>query len=455
MYRYKILITDDDRLLQESLEDILSEKFETVIAPTGERAVQYLKKHPADLVLLDIKLPGIDGIETLRQIRASGIEVAVIMMTAYEDVKSVVTAMKMGAFDYLVKPLDIEELDVIIDKALENLKLKRELEELREQKYREFNLDNIIGRSDGMKAALKMAGIVAGSFDTTVLLEGETGTGKEVIAKVIHYGSDRCNMPFVGINCGAIARDLVESELFGYEQGTFTGGLREGKKGKCEMADGGTLFLDEISELAPPAQVKLLRFLEEKEFYRVGGTEKIKVDVRIIAATNRPLAECIEEKTFREDLFYRLNVAKIKLPPLRQRRDDIMPLIGLFLEKFNAKFGKKFQGVAPEAEEIFLNYHWGGNVRELQNAVERIVLMENENLILPGHLWFLQSAPPELRPGSERVQPIGEGVDLSVINRNFVVQAMQESGGNKTKAARLLGITRAMLLYRLRKYGLR
>lgn len=289
--KYKVLIIDDDRLLQESLSDVLGESYETAVAGSGEAGVKFLKKSHFDLVLLDIRLPGMDGIETLTAIKKSNPEMTVIMMTAYEDVKSVIRAMKLGAFDYLIKPLDIDELEVIIEKALDNLKLKRELRDIREQKAREFSLKNIIGESQGMKKALQSARVIAGSTDTTALLEGETGTGKEIIAKAIHYGSARRDKPFVSINCGAISKDLLESELFGYEKGTFTGGLQEGKKGKCEAAHTGTLFLDEISELVPAAQVKLLRFLEEKEFYRVGGTEKKKVDVRIIAATNRSLLD--------------------------------------------------------------------------------------------------------------------------------------------------------------------
>lgn len=450
MYRYKILIVDDDRLLQESLDDILSEKFDASIVGTGEAAIKHLKMHPADLILLDIKLPGMDGIETLRLIRQMGMEVAVIMMTAYEDVKSVVTAMKMGAIDYLVKPLDIEELDVIIEKALENLQLRREVEELRTQMAKEYDINNIISQSAGMTMALKMVNIVKNSYDTTVLLEGETGTGKEVIAKLIHYGSGRLGKPLVSINCGAISKDLVESELFGYEEGAFTGGLKNGKKGKCELADGGTLFLDEISELPLPAQVKLLRFLEDKEFYKVGGTEKKKVDVRIIAATNQSLSECIKTKTFREDLYYRLNVAKIILPPLRERKEDIMPLIRLFLEKFNEKFGKKFQGVSPDAEEIFLNHRWEGNVRELKNTLERIVLMENDKQIMASHLWFLQSMmTPSLFSTTEN-KMIDEGISLTEINKNLVREALQKTGGNKTRAAKLLGISRSSLIYRLK-----
>ncbi|MFB3925692.1 MAG: sigma-54-dependent transcriptional regulator [Syntrophales bacterium] len=455
MYRYKILIIDDDRLLQESLNDILSEKFDTMIAGTGEAAIKYLKNYPIDLILLDIKLPGIDGIETLRLLRQISSEVIVIMMTAYEDVKSVITAMKMGAFDYLVKPLDIDELEIIIEKALENLKLKRELEELRLQGANEFKISNVIGRSEGMKMALKMANTLARSYDTTVLLEGETGTGKEIIAKMIHYGSDRFSKPLVSINCGAINKELVESELFGYEEGTFTGGLKEGKKGKCEMADGGTLFLDEISELSLAAQVKLLRFLEEKEFYRVGGTEKKKVDVRIVAATNQSLEKSIKAKTFREDLYYRLNVAKIVLPPLRERKEDIIPLAHLFMQTFNEKFGKKFKGISKEAKDILINYSWEGNVRALRNAIERIVLMENDEQISAHHLWFLKSAEifGVLHP-SGQYSFVNGGVDLNAINKSLILQAMQKTGGNKTRAAKLLGISRTSLISRLKKYSI-
>jgi len=455
MYRYKILIIDDDRLLQESLDDILSEKFDTMITGTGEAAIKYLKKHPIDLILLDIKLPGIDGIETLKLLRQISSEVIVIMMTAYEDVKSVITAMKMGAFDYLVKPLDIDELEIIIEKALENLKLKRELEELRLQGANEFKMNNVIGQSEGMKMALKMANTLARSYDTTVLLEGETGTGKEIIAKMIHYGSDRFSKPLVSINCGAISKELVESELFGYEEGTFTGGLKEGKKGKCEMADGGTLFLDEISELSLAAQVKLLRFLEEKEFYRVGGTEKKKVDVRIVAATNQSLENGIKAKTFREDLYYRLNVARIVLLPLRKRKEDIVPLAHLFMQTFNEKFGKKFKGISKEAKNILINYSWEGNVRALRNAIERIVLMENDEQISAHHFWFLKGAET-LRVSTPAGQHsfVNEGVDLNEINKSLILQAMQQTGGNKTRAAKLLGISRTSLISRLKKYSI-
>ena len=315
MYRYKILIIDDDRLLQNSLRNILSARYDTIIAGSGEAGMEILGTDSVDLVLLDIRLPGIDGIETLRRIKERHSKLTVVMMTAYEDIKTVVRSMKIGATDYLVKPLDIDELDIIIEKAVETLKLKREVEVLRKQCIRDFDIDNIIGESQGIKEAMKLVNTIAKSPNTTVLIEGETGTGKEVIARAIHTRSARFGKPFVTINCGSISKELVESELFGYERGSFTGGLSEGKKGKFEIADGGTILLDEISELLPSAQVNLLRFLEEKTFYRVGGNEKKKVDVRIIAATNKSLEEAIREGTFRSDLYYRLNVAKIFSAP--------------------------------------------------------------------------------------------------------------------------------------------
>ena len=345
MYRYKILIVDDDKLLQNSLKNVLAEKYDTLVVGRGEDALDLLRKHPVDLVLLDVRLPGQDGIETLKQIKALERELMVIMMTAYEDIKTVITSMKMGAFDYLVKPLEIDELEIIVEKALENLKLKKEVEELRKNYLKEFNVGNIIGESPAIKSAIEFANKVAKSYDTTVLIQGETGVGKEVIARTIQSRSDRFNKPFVVINCGAISKDLVESELFGYGPGTFTGGLQAGKKGKLEMAEGGTLLLDEISELLPAAQVKLLRFLEEKEFFPVGGTQKRKVDIRIIAATNKSLELECQAGRFREDLYYRLNVAKITIPPLRERQVDILPLSLFFMNNFNEKFGKNFRGI--------------------------------------------------------------------------------------------------------------
>jgi two-component system response regulator AtoC len=457
MYRYKLLIVDDDRLLQNSLNNILSENYDVLIAGSGEAALQILKKQEVDLILLDIRLPGIDGVETLRRIKSDGIDTGVIMMTAYEDFKTVITSMKNGASDYLVKPLDIEELEIIIEKALENIRLKRELEELRKQYIQEFDIDQIVAESRGIKDALKLANTIAQSNDTTALIEGETGTGKEVIARTIHCHSRRFGKPFVSINCGAISKELIESELFGYEKGTFTGGLQEGKKGKIELAESGTLFLDEISELLPYSQVNLLRFLEEKEFYRVGGTEKRKVDVRIIAATNKSLEEGIAKGTFRKDLYYRLNVAKIFLPPLRDRKADIIALVRFFMNKFNEKFGKNFRVISKEAQAHLLDYPWVGNVRELRNCVERVILVENDTEIRPEHLLFMNHQLDTHLPAS--FEPAWSlphaGIDLDELIKKLILQALERAHGNKAQAAKLLGMSRPTMIYRIEKYGIK
>ncbi len=456
MQPYKILIVDDDKLLRNSLQKVLKGKYETVIAGSGEEALDIVRANSVDLTLLDIRLPGIDGVETLRRIKELDHNLAVVMMTAYEDVKTVVHSMKMGATDYLVKPLDIEELDVIIDKAVETIKLKREVEALRKQYIKDFDIDNIIGESDGIKAAMKLVNTIAKSHDTTVLLEGETGTGKEVLARAIHTRSSRFGKPFVTINCGAISKDLVESELFGYEKGTFTGGLSEGKKGKFEIADGGTLLLDEVSELLPASQVKLLRFLEEKAFYRVGGTDRKRVDVRIIAATNKKLEDAVKEGVFRSDLYYRLNVAKIYLPPLRERREDIIPLVHFFMNRFNESFGKNFTGLSREAHEMLLNYPWAGNVRELRNVIERVVLLEEGSLIELEHLAFMpqQEVTSLNKESVSEIQIPPTGISLDALSKKLIIQALEMSKGNKSKAAKLLGMSRATLLYRIDKFGI-
>jgi DNA-binding NtrC family response regulator len=457
MYRYKLMIVDDDKLLQNSLKNVLSEKYDTVVVGRGEDALDLLRKHSVDLVLLDVRLPGQDGIETLQQIKALERELMVIMMTAYEDVKTVITSMKMGAYDYLVKPLEIEELEIIVEKALDNLRLKKEVEELRQQYLKEFNVGNIIGESPAIKRAIEFANKVAKGYDTTVLIEGETGVGKEVIARTIQSRSERFNKPFVVINCGAISKDLVESEMFGYERGTFTGGLQEGKKGKLEMADGGTLLLDEISELLPDSQVKLLRFLEEKEFFPVGGTQKRKVDIRIIAATNKSLELECQAGRFREDLFYRLNVAQITIPPLRERQVDIIPLSLFFMHSFNEKFGKNFRGISTPVRQMLLDYPWRGNVRELRNAIERVVLMEEGEEIQPAHLTFLGLTQPESSlkgTAATGLQLPPGGVNLDELIKGLIIQALELSNGNKTRAAKYLGLSRPTLIYRLEKYGL-
>ncbi|MCX7634134.1 MAG: sigma-54 dependent transcriptional regulator [Syntrophales bacterium] len=456
MFRYRILIVDDDELLQKPLKQILSGKYETMVAASGEEALAVIKKEKIDLILLDIRLPGIDGIETLKRIRENDKNIIIIMMTAFDDIKTVITSMKLGAFDYLVKPLDMEEIEIIVERALENLRLKKDLEALRKAYVREFDLEKIVMASREIREVFNQADKVARSADTTVLIEGETGTGKEIIARYIHYRSDRFGKPFMAINCGAISKDLVESELFGYERGTFTGGLQEGKEGKIEAANGGTLFLDEISEISPQTQVNLLRFLEEKEFYKVGGTAKIRVDVRVIAATNKDLAEAVKEGIFRSDLFYRLNVACIRVPPLRERKGDILPMAMFFMDRFNNKFGKNFQGISKEAQGLLQRYDWPGNVRELRNFIERIVLMEDGREIGASHLEILlgQSARNMRRHHADDIDIPLQGVDLEEINKKYILRALEISRGNLSKAARLLNITRPTLAYRIDKYGL-
>ena len=456
MYRDKILIVDDDRLLQNSLKNILAGTYDTLIAGSGEEALRLLKKHAVDLVLLDIRLPGMDGIETLGKMRKIKKDLFIIMMTAYEDIKTVVTSMKLGAHDYLVKPLDIEMLEIIIEKALGNLRLVQEVEALRSASSDTFNLGDIIAESEGFRAVLDFADKAAKAYSTTVLIEGESGVGKEVVARFIHQRSSRAGKPFVGINCGAISKDLLESELFGYAKGAFTGGLVEGKKGKIEMAEGGTLLLDEIGELQTSAQVKLLRFLEEREFYPVGGTEKKRVDVRVLAATNRRLEQLVKAGDFREDLYYRLNVARVDIPPLRDRKADIVPLVCFFMNRLNRQFNKTFRGIAPEAQELLVRSPWKGNIRELKNMVERVILMEDGPLILPEHLAFLAASFSASSQGGDiNIQIPPQGINLDELTKQLIVQALELSGSNRTRAAQLLGISRPTLTYRIEKHGIK
>jgi len=454
MYRHSILIVDDDKLLQKPLKQIFSDKYDVCVAGSGEEALAIIKEKPIDLILLDIRLPGIDGVETLKAIRERDKNILMIMMTAFEDVKTVITSMKMGVFDYLVKPLDMDEIEIIVERALENLSLKKDIETLRRAYIRVFDLENIVAASDEFREAFQKADRVAQSRDTTVLIEGETGTGKEIIARYIHYRSDRFGKPFIAINCGAINRDLVESELFGYEKGSFTGGLHEGKEGKIETANEGTLLLDEISEISPQTQVKLLRFLEEKELYRVGGTTKIHVDVKVIAATNKKLSEAVQEGTFRRDLFYRLNVAWIYIPPLRERKSDVLPMAMFFMDRFNNKFGRNFKSISKDAQSLLLRYDWPGNVRELKNFIERIVLMEEGNEIEETHLIRLMAlAHRSSMTNSSEIDIPLQGIDLEEINKRYMIRALETTKGNLSKAARLLGLSRPTLAYRLAKYG--
>ena len=461
---YTIVVIEDDPLVNNAVKGILETKYKNVITYTDAlRAREDLDALSPDLILLDIFLGQANGLDILEDLRKSGLNIPVIMMTAFSDIKMAVRAMKLGAEDFIVKPLDLEQLEVAIEKALKNYDLRRKVDLLSERIEKEHP-SQIIGRSPKLLEALEMAKIVAKTSDTTAIIYGETGTGKELLARFIHDNSDRAKGPFVSINCGAIPKELAENELFGYERGAFTGATEKIKQGKFELANHGTLLLDEIAELSQELQVKLLRALQERKFYRLGGTKEISVDVRIIASTNKDLAKLVEEKKFREDLFYRLNVASIYLPPLRERGDDIMLLATEFVKEFNEKFGKNISGFSPEAVDILTNYQWKGNIRELRNAIERTTLLENGTVISGESLSFLQtSAMPAEGEGAKPIQIKDRGHYLKIsktgapmgnVLRDLIIQTLEITGGNQIKAAKLLEISRAKLRYRIEQLGI-
>lgn len=451
--QFKILIIDDEPILRDSLEMALGTSgYEVLTASTGEEGLEKFQKESPDLILLDHWLPGINGDEVLRKIKETSPEIPVIIMTAQGSIEMAVNSMKMGAFDFLVKPFDLEQLEDLIRKGLERIRLKKEVEWLRSQYQDRFRTWEIIGVSPKMKKILELAQKVAQGSDTTILIEGETGTGKELLAEYIHFLSPRSSFPFIPINCGAIPKDLFESELFGYEKGAFTGALEKGKIGKVEAAEKGTLFLDEVGELPLSAQVKVLRVLEGKEYFRVGGVEKRKADVRIIAATNKDLEAEVKKGNFRDDLYFRLNVIKLTIPPLRERKEDIIPLFKFYMNSFNEQFKKNFVRISPEAEKILLSYPWPGNVRELRNTVERIILIEKGDTIEPNHLSFLPER--EVKIEFKPVIP-PQGIILEEIEKSYILEALRMKKGNKMQAAKLLGISRSALLYRMEKYGIK
>ncbi len=373
--------------------------------------------------------------------------------------RSAVAAMKAGARNYVGKPFNADEIRLLIAETLETVRLRREVHLLRSTQREQIKLDRIVAQSQAFKKVIRLAQRIAESETTTVLIEGESGTGKEIIAQLIHYGGLRAEGPFVPINCGAIPKDLVESELFGNEKGAFTGAA-QARMGKFEAADGGTLFLDEVGELSLDNQIKLLRVLEEKTFYRLGGNKNIQVDVRIVAATNKDLPKAIEAEAFRQDLYYRLNVAAVYIPPLRERRADIVPLAEQFLQEFCGTFARPTPGIHPEAEERLLTYDWKGNVRELRNTIERIILLEEGDTLLLEHLDFLSPAQASRDISSGELHASGafklppEGIVLDDVNQDLILQALALTGGNQVRAAKLLGLTRGTLRYRLDKYGI-
>lgn len=455
--RFRILVIDDEPVLRDSLDVALKNSgYEVLTARTGEEGLALFLREGPDLVLLDHWLPGMNGDEVLKRIKEEDSDVPVIIMTAQGSIDLAVRLMKMGAFDFLVKPFDLDQIEAVIEKALERVRLKKEVAWLRRQYEEKFRSGGIIAASEAMKKVIALSEKLAESPETTVLIEGETGTGKELLAEYIHFRSPRSTFPFVPINCGAIPKDLLETELFGYERGAFTGALEKGKMGKVEAAEKGTLFLDEVGELPLSAQVKVLRVVEEKEYFKVGGTEKKKADIRVIAATNKELASEVKKGGFREDLYFRLNVVKVRIPPLRERKEDLLALFLFFMDRFNQQFRKEFVRISEEARERILAYPWYGNAREVRNAVERIVLLEKGETIEAKHLSFLgwDEAPGEDKVAF-RVEIPPEGIVLDELEKQFILEALRLKKGNKAQAARLLGISRSALLYRMDKHGIK
>ena len=454
--RFKILVIDDEPILRDSLRVALETSgYDVLTARTGEEGLDLSQRENPDLVLLDHWLPGMNGDEVLRRIKEMNPDIPVIVMTAQGSIELAVNAMKMGAFDFLIKPFELDQIEALVKKGLERVRLKKEVEWLRAQYQERFRSGGIIGVSQETKEVLGLAEKTAKSSETTVLIEGETGTGKELLAEYIHFLSPRSAFPFIPINCGAIPKDLFESELFGYEKGAFTGALDKGKMGKVEVAEKGTLFLDEVGELSPPAQVKVLRVLEEKEYFKVGGVEKKKADVRIIAATNKDLESEVKKGSFRDDLYFRLNVVKLPIPPLRERKEDILPLFRFFMDRFNEQFKKGFVQISEEAGERILDYPWLGNIRELRNAVERIILLERGDTILGKHFSFLgeKEETPEKISLTPHIPP--HGIVLEDVEKAYILEALKMKKGNKIQAAKMLGISRSALIYRMEKYGIK
>lgn len=443
----RILAVDDEADMLETYRSILHKKHSVLTADSGEKALKLARKENFDLVLLDIRMPGKDGIDILKEIKALGVGTEVIMVTASKDIASAVEAMRLGAFDYITKPFDVKELQAIIDKAIEKGALVRENLYLKESLKEASSYCDLIGSSPAMKVLYGTIEKVAPA-DSTILIYGESGTGKELVSRAIHQKSKRSAKPFVAVNCAAIPDNLLESELFGHERGSFTGAL-ERKLGKFELASGGTLFLDEIGCMPVAMQAKLLRALESHTIERVGGEKEIEIDVRIISATNIDFHQHIKEGKFRQDLYYRLNVIPVNLPPLRERKEDIPLLTSYFMDKFNKMLNKKVKGFSVQAMRLLVNYSWPGNVRELQNLVERVVVLSKGEIIDKEELPFMGEERTEPAPGDSSLKELIEHYEKDVIRK-----ILAEKGENTSHAAKALKIPRTSLITRMRVLGL-
>jgi two-component system NtrC family response regulator len=453
MQKLSILVVEDGKSQRELLSGFLKDEGHEVLeAENGEKALKKVKENYLDLLLLDYRMPGIDGMKVLEKVKRINPEIDVIMMTAYGTIETAVNAMKAGAADYITKPIELQELLILIDRISERRILLRENEILREElRGKGVTTDQIIYQSPAMHEVINLAGRVANTR-TTILIQGESGTGKELLAKLIHTLSPRLEKPMITVNCAALPESLLESELFGHEKGAFTGASSR-RIGRFEEADGGTLFLDEIGDIPLSVQVKLLRFLQEREFQRLGGNQTIISDVRIISATNQDLEAKLNKGTFREDLFYRLNVVAITVPPLRERKEDLPPLIDHFLMRFAVENGKEIQGISPEAKDLLLKYDYPGNVREVENIIERAVVITRGSIISVSDLPFSKNSLRVDQSGMNARGTLKKSIES--FEYQMVRQAMKETDNHQTKAANLLGISERMLRYKLKKYGLK
>jgi len=455
MISYKIFIIDDEETIRDGLTMALEGEYKIRSFLNAEAAFEIIADSLPDLILLDIGLPGMSGIDALGKIKKIFPDILVIMITAYEDINTVISAMKLGAYDYVVKPIQMDSLEITIKNALETIRLRKEVRMLQEKILQE-KLPCFIGKSNTVQDMMEFIGMVAKSPDTPVLILGETGTGKELIASSIHYRSPNFKGNFVTVNCAAIPKELIESEIFGYEKGAFSGASPSGKKGLIENSSGGTLFLDEIGDLHLEAQAKILRFLEDGEYYKVGSTEKCHVQTRIVSATNKDIDKMVEDGLFRKDLYYRIGVIKIKVPSLNERRKDIIPLTNYFISKFNKKFDKNFTGISTQVEDALMNHNWLGNVRELKNIIEKAVLIGKGDVITENHLGLDTPESldyPKNKTGFPSIPP--EGIDLLSVQKSiesyYINEALKMADGNESKASRLLNINHHTFRYRRKK----
>jgi DNA-binding NtrC family response regulator len=444
-----ILIVEDEKNTREGLEKALNRNYRTILADNGERALQVLADNQVDILITDLRMPGMDGLTLVRRAIAHECQPVCIVLTAYGSIESAVEAMKAGAYDFLTKPLNLDQLEIVLERALRSRRLENENRSLRTQLDSRFGLEAIIGQTPAMEELFQLIRQVAPTR-ATALIQGESGTGKELVAHAIHNLSPRARGPFIAVHCAALPQNLLESEMFGHEKGSFTGAV-ERRRGRFELAEGGTLFLDEISEIDPALQVKLLRVLEERKFERVGGQETLEADIRLVTATNSDLARLVQEGKFRKDLFYRLNVLTINIPPLRDRRDDIPLLVRHFIRDFARENNRKIDDISSDAMAALLSADWPGNVRELKNVIERMVVLCH------GSKLSLRDVPPALRTGGNALPLSGSVASASSIkdsNRRMIIAALERNGDNRTIAAKELGISRRTLHRKLLEFGI-